>query len=113
MSRLRLIASLAPRGLGVWSCICIRTPHEGEPMRTLQITIGLLFAMIAGACSTAPKSAGDREDLVRDAESALVSLQNKDPALRGLLSSAAGYAIFPEIGKGGFVVGGAYGRGIL
>ena len=30
-----------------------------------------------------------------------------------MLDTSAGYAVFPEIGKGGLVVGAAYGRGVL
>lgn len=35
----------------------------------------------------------------------------EDAGLRDMFKSAFGYAIFPTIGKGGFVVGGAYGEG--
>jgi len=36
--------------------------------------------------------------------------QNTEPSAR-LFNSSYGYAVFPTIGKGGFVVGGAYGTG--
>ncbi|HLU68324.1 MAG TPA: lipid-binding SYLF domain-containing protein, partial [Kofleriaceae bacterium] len=36
-----------------------------------------------------------------------------DPGLQQILDQAYGYAVFPEIGKGGAIVGGAYGRGIV
>jgi lipid-binding SYLF domain-containing protein len=36
-----------------------------------------------------------------------------DPGLRDFIDRGAGYAIFPNVGKGGLVVGGAYGRGIV
>ena len=43
-----------------------------------------------------------------------VSLYKKtDPGLATFFEKAAGYAVFPSIGKGGAVVGGAYGKGVL
>ncbi len=35
----------------------------------------------------------------------------KDAGVSNMFDSAYGYALFPNIGKGGFVVGGAYGKG--
>jgi lipid-binding SYLF domain-containing protein len=40
-------------------------------------------------------------------------LIRRDPTLPDLLSRAEGYVVFPTIGKGGLVVGGAYGRGVV
>ena len=34
-----------------------------------------------------------------------------DPSLRRFFDNAHGYAVFPVIGKGGLIVGGAYGKG--
>ncbi|MGQ0626854.1 MAG: YSC84-related protein, partial [Phycisphaerales bacterium] len=34
-----------------------------------------------------------------------------DPSLNVLLTGAKGYAVFPDIGKAGLVLGGAYGKG--
>ena len=80
-------------------------------MKALGIVTGALLAF--SACATAPKSTEDRQELSNDARAALTKMINKDPSLNGLLAQSAGYAVFPEIGKGGFIVGGAYGRGIL
>ena len=47
------------------------------------------------------------------ANSTLQAMINRDPvAPRGLLDASAGYVVFPDIGKAGAIVGGAYGRGI-
>lgn len=35
----------------------------------------------------------------------------KDAGISDMFSSSYGYALFPTIGKGGFVIGGAYGEG--
>jgi lipid-binding SYLF domain-containing protein len=36
-----------------------------------------------------------------------------DPSLRPVLDQAAGYVVFPDVRQGGFVVGGASGKGVL
>jgi lipid-binding SYLF domain-containing protein len=72
-----------------------------------------VFALCLAACATAPKSTSDRQDLGRDAQAALQDMTNRDPTLPDLLSRAEGYVVFPTIGKGGVIVGAAYGRGVL
>lgn len=80
---------------------------------------GLLACALAGAtlataaCSTAPKSEAERTALQVDTTAFLTEARETDPTLERFFDSCAGYAVFPSIGKGGFVVGGAYGRGQL
>jgi lipid-binding SYLF domain-containing protein len=65
------------------------------------------------ACATAPKTSEGKRDLESQAAATLDDMRARDGALQGILASSAGYAVFPSIGKGGFVVGAAYGKGIL
>jgi lipid-binding SYLF domain-containing protein len=51
-------------------------------------------------------------DLEQRAAAALEAFQKTDSTLGAKLSKAAGYAVFPNVGKGGFVIGGAHGRGV-
>lgn len=81
---------------------------------------GILLVTLAGipvagivGCSTAPKTHADRVDLKATADRSLAEAQQTDPTLRSFLQRSAGYAVFPEAGKGGFIVGGGYGRGVL
>lgn len=77
------------------------------------IAITLLFAItLASGCQTAPRTAQDREQLEREADSAIRAFKQADPTMDEFFSSAHGYAVFPNVGKGGAGVGGAYGRGI-
>lgn len=73
----------------------------------------LILAMGIGGCATAPQSAGQRRDLQQEASSALGAMGRDDPSLPALLKRSYGYAIFPSVGKGGFIVGGGYGRGVV
>lgn len=72
-----------------------------------------MIAIALAACATAPKSASGKEELQTSANSALQVMMQKDPGLGETLSRSAGYAVFPNIGKGGLVAGAAHGRGIL
>ena len=40
-----------------------------------------------------------------------IEIFKKSPAVQPFLKNAYGYAIFPTVGKGGFGIGGAYGKG--
>lgn len=64
-------------------------------------------------CSTAPKSETGRAEIRDEAAEALERAQRNDPTLTAHLNSAAGYAVFPTVGKGAIGVGGAYGQGVL
>ena len=67
----------------------------------------------SAACATAPKTEAGRRDLEAKAAETLQDMRARDSALQAVLDSSAGYVVFPEIGKGGVIVGAAYGRGIL
>lgn len=46
-----------------------------------------------------------------DEFSATVGVFKKSPVVEPFLDNSYGYAVFPTVGKGGFVVGGSYGTG--
>lgn len=71
------------------------------------------IALAAIACAGTPKTQSDRDNMYRQADSTVAAMTTKDPSLTPLLNSAAGYAVFPNIGKGGFIAGAAHGRGVL
>lgn len=59
--------------------------------------------------------AQDREDrqIIADAERAKQTLIQEDPGMRELFDNSVGYAIFPNVGKGAYIVGGASGNGAV
>jgi lipid-binding SYLF domain-containing protein len=72
----------------------------------------LAAALFMGTgCETAPKTEAKRENLVDEAQVSLKGMKDVDPALASFMDRGYAYAIFPNVGKGGFVAGGAYGRG--
>jgi lipid-binding SYLF domain-containing protein len=50
---------------------------------------------------------------VKEAKSAVTTMKKADPSLKKFFDNSAGYAVFPSVGKGGLVVGGAGGSGIV
>ena len=53
------------------------------------------------------------EDLKAESQQAMSDFMKTDSTLKNSVSSSAGYAIFPNVGKGGLVVGGAHGKGLV
>ncbi len=53
------------------------------------------------------------KSLMKDAQAAKDSFISKDDGMSDFFNSSAGYAIFPNVGKGGLGVGGASGQGIV
>ncbi|QLE02834.1 lipid-binding SYLF domain-containing protein [Galbibacter sp. BG1] len=53
------------------------------------------------------------QKIMSDAENAKQLLQKSDKGLEKFFESASGYVIFPNVGEGAFIVGGASGNGVL
>jgi lipid-binding SYLF domain-containing protein len=85
-------------------------------LRSLTLTAGILAGLplvtLVG-CRTAPQTRADRIDLRAMSQDTLNRAYAQDPSLRGFLDRSAGYAVFPDAGKAGLLVGGAYGKGVL
>lgn len=64
----------------------------------------LFIALLFGYSSFA--AAAGAEDF-----SATINVFKSSPAVKTFFNNAYGYAVFPNIGKAGFVVGGSYGKG--
>jgi len=77
------------------------------------LVAGVIGFLAMTGCTTAPPSGEGRTDIRQDAATALTRAQTSDPTLVSVFNAAAGYAVFPSIGKGAAGVGGAYGKGVL
>ena len=72
-----------------------------------------LVALCVTAVSISPVAAQADEDLRKEAEQARSSFLKADAGLQKFFDESAGYAMFPSVGKGGFIVGGARGKGVV
>lgn len=77
---------------------------------TLVLCVGAACLCAAG-CSTEPKTETDRKALSYDVSGALEQFKGADQSLNDLLNRSVGYAVFPDVGKAGFIAARAYGRG--
>ncbi|MEE4296168.1 MAG: YSC84-related protein [Wenzhouxiangella sp.] len=75
----------------------------------IRASITLLTLLIMVGCVSTPSD--DR--MLRESRAVLDQFVAEDPGLRDWVSNAYGYAVFPEIAKGGFWVGGGFGRGVV
>jgi lipid-binding SYLF domain-containing protein len=53
------------------------------------------------------------DELQLDVAKAILAIKRADPGIETFFDNAAGYAAYPSVGKGGIVVGGAYGKGLV
>lgn len=75
-----------------------------------------IFNITVAALSTAALFAVNAlaaDELGMQASQTIADFQNADPGLRSFMNNSAGYAVFPKVDKGGLVVGGARGDGVL
>ena len=96
-------------------------PRVGRPCKgggVMMWTTGMALVLtvvagLLGSCATAPASREDKAALVAEAAVRLQQMSTEDPALGALVKRSYGYSMFPNVGKGGLGVGGAYGRGVV
>jgi lipid-binding SYLF domain-containing protein len=80
------------------------------------LCLALMVTVVAGllvSCATAPASRADNDALRAEATSTMQQLRTEEPGVGGLVQRGYGYALFPTVTKGGLVVGGAHGRGVV
>ena len=83
---------------------------------TRRRALGAIAATTATAAATAlplPALAADAKAIDARVNLALGKLWDQVPSARELSASARGMLVMPEVVKGGFIVGGAYGEGSL
>jgi lipid-binding SYLF domain-containing protein len=78
--------------------------------------MALVLTVVAGllvSCATAPASRTEKDTLLAEAAAAMKRMSAEDPGVAALVQRGYGYALFPEVTKGGLVVGGARGQGVV
>jgi lipid-binding SYLF domain-containing protein len=75
-----------------------------------------LLVMLLIALSSASLFAFEPDtsnELELDAQKAILAIKSRNPGIQAYFDHAAGYAVFPSVGKGGYIIGGGYGRGVV
>lgn len=73
----------------------------------------LLLCAFAAVAGPDPVRAQSADELDAAADAAIETLKASEPVTERMISKAKGILIFPEIIKGGFIVGAAGGKGVL
>lgn len=77
------------------------------------LAILMFTAVVAGGCSPTPKYAENRTVKEAEVKEAITLMKANDPGIQRFFDRSAGWAVIPKIFKGAFVLGGAYGNGIV
>ncbi|MEX2336547.1 MAG: lipid-binding SYLF domain-containing protein [Fulvivirga sp.] len=77
----------------------------------LNLVYSFLFALVFMGTSYAQTE--DQERLIDDAKRAKTAFITDNPEVEELFGLSAGYVIFPNVGKGAYILGGAAGNGVV
>ena len=89
--------------------------YPGAPIRSIAAFLILAMATLAGgapAQAQASRSPAAAE-IDRKVDAGLEHLYAQTPAARTLANKAKAILVFPDVAKGGLIVGGQYGKGAL
>ncbi len=78
-----------------------------------RVVLVMFVAAALIGCNTAPKSEAAQQDIIYEGTNALNAMKATDPGLENFMKGSYGYVIFPAAGKGGLIVAGGYGRGVV
>ena|SRR5688572_1188707 len=73
------------------------------------LVLALFSALTILASFTAPAA----DSLGEEAQQAITNFLKADSSLQKFLDQSAGYVVFENVGKGGLIVGGAHGKGLV
>jgi lipid-binding SYLF domain-containing protein len=84
-------------------------------MKTLKLNfykqiLALMLLMFTGSLVA---QTAEQQEVINDAELAKAAFTKNNPNIVELFSNAEGYVIFPNVGKGAYIVGGASGNGAV
>ena len=80
-----------------------------KKLRAIVLTLATLLVALPAAAFQ--PNVNDKMEL--DVAKAILAIKKADPGIEAFFESAAGYAVFPSVGRAGVVVGGAYGNGLV
>jgi len=81
--------------------------------KTHAIVVTVLIIGLMASCSTGSVSKDEGDALLKSAQASRQEWNKIDPQFEASAKKGYGYAFFPEITKGGLLVGGGHGRGVV
>jgi lipid-binding SYLF domain-containing protein len=86
---------------------------RGDKMKAWTKAWLALGALLFVSTVWASWDADEAKEYEAKAQEAIAEFKEKDPSIEKFVNKAAGYVVIPTVGKGGFGIGGARGKGIL
>ena len=77
---------------------------------TLALSLALIFGSATAFGGWNPDEAKEYDE---KAQEAIATFKEKDPSIQKFFDKAVGYVVIPTVGKAGFGIGGARGKGVL
>ncbi len=76
--------------------------------QSIRLLATLAVVLSLAGCGWNPSKPEDERNAVQET---IATFKKKDPAIKKFFRNAYAYAVFPSVGKGGMVIGGAWGKG--
>jgi lipid-binding SYLF domain-containing protein len=73
----------------------------------------MTFAFLSSAITVSAFEPDTGDEMQLSVAKAILDLTKKDPGMQKFFDESAGYAVFPNVGKGGIGIGGAHGKGLV
>lgn len=80
-------------------------------MKRMFVFLAVGIMILLGGCATAPERPEGKTALAAQVNEAIAVFKARDPSIERFFMDSYGYAVLPKIGKGAFIVGGAFGQG--
>ncbi len=82
-------------------------------MKTALNLIMSLALILGSATAFASWDSDEADEYDAKAQEAIAAFLEKDPSVQKFFDTAVGYVVIPSVGKAGFGIGGAHGKGVL
>jgi len=73
----------------------------------------ITFTLLASSTSLLAFEPDTSDEQQLAVAKAILDIKKADPGIEKFINGAAGYAVFPKVGKGGIGIGGAHGKGLV
>ena len=81
-------------------------------LNAVKLIVICACALLVG-CQAMPDTPQEQTTLRQQADATLAKARRQNPNVETYVTSSIAYAVFPTVGKGGLIVAGGYGKGIL
>ncbi len=82
-------------------------------MSIRKLAVPFALVLVAFGCGGGPETRAEEQAAISQARATIQTMTTRDPSLQQVLDRAYGYVVFPQVGEGAFIVGGAQGNGVV